>query len=60
MKKVFSLLAIGCLLMASSGFTWPGPGTTAPAFTLPDTASVNHSLSEFAGKVVFLNFWASS
>ncbi|MDD5530581.1 MAG: hypothetical protein PHX21_11225 [bacterium] len=39
---------------------WPGPGTTPPNFTLPDTNSSNHSLSDFAGKVVWLNFWAST
>ncbi|MFA5032000.1 MAG: hypothetical protein WC614_03170 [bacterium] len=59
MKKVFSLVAIGFLFMASSGFTAPGPGATAPNFTLPDTAGVNHSLTEFAGKVVLINWWGS-
>lgn len=59
MKKVFSLVAIGCLMFASSIFAWPGPGTTAPNFTLPDTAGVNHSLTDFAGKVVWLNWWGS-
>lgn len=43
-----------------SSLMWPGPGTTPPNFTLPDTNSINHSLSEFAEKVVWLNFWTST
>ncbi len=35
-------------------------GQTAPNFTLPDTAWVNHQLVEFRGQVVLLNFWAST
>lgn len=31
----------------------------APAFELPDSAGQTHTLSEYRGKVVFLNFWAS-
>lgn len=31
----------------------------APPFELPDSAGNTHSLSEYRGKVVFLNFWAS-
>lgn len=57
MKKVFALIAIGCLMLASSSFAGVAPGATAPNFTLPDTASGSHSLSDFAGKVVWLNWW---
>lgn len=32
-------------------------GDQAPNFTLPDTAWVNHQLTEFRGQVVLLNFW---
>ncbi len=35
-------------------------GDQAPNFTLPDTAWVNHQLTEYAGRVVLLNFWQSS
>lgn len=48
------LVAVPAVLMAA-----PGVGDPAPDFTLPDSASVNHSLSDYAGKVVVLNFWQS-
>ncbi len=31
----------------------------APPFELPDSSGKTHTLSEYRGKVVFLNFWAS-
>lgn len=34
-------------------------GTPAPDFTLPDLNGINHSLSNYKGKVVFLNIWAT-
>jgi cytochrome c-type biogenesis protein len=37
----------------------PAPGTPAPDFTLVDVGGIEHSLSDFRGKVVMLNFWAS-
>ena len=35
-------------------------GDTAPDFSAPDTAGVYHSLSDFRGQVVVLNFWRST
>jgi hypothetical protein len=32
-------------------------GNNAPDFTIPDTAWVNHSLSQYRGQVVLLMFW---
>ncbi|MCX6843125.1 MAG: redoxin domain-containing protein [candidate division WOR-3 bacterium] len=46
------LAAIPAMVMA-----WPQPGDTAPNFTLPDSAGTNHQLTDYAGKVVMLNFW---
>ena len=34
-------------------------GQVAPEFSLPDTAGVSVSLSDFRGKYVLLDFWAS-
>ncbi|MBN2538171.1 redoxin domain-containing protein [candidate division WOR-3 bacterium] len=35
-------------------------GQEAPNFTLPDTAYVNHELTEWRGRCVLLNFWTST
>lgn len=34
-------------------------GESAPAFNLPDTAGNFHSLKDFAGKVVYIDLWAT-
>ncbi len=49
------VLAVPAILMAA-----PGVGDPAPNFTLPDTAGVNHQLTDYAGKVVQLFFWQST
>lgn len=51
---------LGVVLMIATPFllmAGPGPGEPAPNFTLPDTAGVNHSLTDYQGKVVQLFFW---
>ncbi len=52
------LLALVALLPASALGVLQ-VGQTAPDFSAPDTAGVYHSLSEFRGQVVVLNFWQS-
>lgn len=42
---------------ASGGL--PEAGASAPAFELPDITGKKVALSEFKGKVVLLNFWAT-
>jgi len=32
-------------------------GDQAPNFSIPDTAWVNHTLAEYRGKVVLIQFW---
>jgi hypothetical protein len=44
---------------ATIGLAAPGPGDPAPGFTEPDTAGVFHSLSDYAGRAILLNFWQS-
>jgi hypothetical protein len=35
-------------------------GDPAPDFTLPDVNGILHSLSDFEGQVVLLNWWATT
>ena len=56
-RKVLVLVAFGMGVL----FGIPRMGHIAPNFTLPDIfePSKTYSLSDFKGKVVLLNFWAS-
>ncbi len=44
---------------ASAAYYAPEPGNHAPLFTLKDTQGTNVSFSDFKGKVVLINFWAT-
>ena len=56
MKKRFAaLLLVLCLLLAGSALA----GEPVPEFSLQDQYGNTHSLSGYAGKIVFLNFWAT-
>lgn len=55
------LLIVAVLaLLVGGAMAQPRPGDPAPDFSLPDTAWVNHSLYDWYGKVVLLNFWQST
>ncbi len=65
------LLLSGLLALAGSALLWLGqspapaptvaerPGFTVPAFSWHDFSGQEHKLTDFAGKVVVLHFWAS-
>jgi peroxiredoxin len=60
MKKRVFLAALAVLLLAPALLmAYPAVGDLAPNFTIPDTAWVNHSLSDYRGKVVQILFWSS-
>ncbi len=65
MKKIIHLLfSLIIFLMVSSftsysGRTVPVQPKPAPDFSLPDLNGTLHSLKEFRGKLLILNFWAS-
>ena len=35
------------------------PGETAPDFSLPDLQGITHSLRQYSGKIVLINFWSA-
>lgn len=61
MRKMFLMSAV---LLASLALVSPvgariQVGDTAPDFSLPDVNGEYHSLSDYEGQVVLINFWAS-
>ena len=59
MRYKYRSLAVLAALLPSAALGVLNVGDTAPNFTLPDTAYVNHQLSEWSGRCVLLNFWQS-
>ena len=58
MRKAIFALAVLALVPAFV-VAGPNPGDPAPNFNLPDSAGVQHQLTDYRGKVVLLNFWQS-
>jgi peroxiredoxin len=46
-------------LLAGCGVSLPQVGRPAPELSLPDTGGQAHSLEEFRGQIVVLNFWST-
>ena len=63
MRKLMLILMVLCLLLCGCGAGEPEETepakTAAPDFTFYDREGNAHTLSEFQGKPVILNFWAS-
>lgn len=59
------LLTVSVILLAGSSLVWamgsrvPAVGTSAEDFRLVDLEGKGHSLSQYRGKVVLVNFWAT-
>lgn len=56
MKAVLVLLA-ALAILPSAAFAVLNVGDSAPDFNIPDTAWVNHHLTEWRGNVVMILFW---
>jgi thiol-disulfide isomerase/thioredoxin len=57
-----SLFILTCLLLpltVASGELEPYTETDQPGFSLPDLKDKTHHMSDYQGKVVLVNFWAS-
>ncbi len=60
LKLIFSLIFFSLILSCNKIVdTNLSPGQPAPAFKLQDLSGKIHQLSDYKGKVVVLNFWAS-
>lgn len=57
MRALWLRLAVLATLV--TGTLGSAVAAPAPNFTLRDTANTSHSLSDYKGKVVLLNFWAT-
>jgi len=62
---VVGMVTLCMMLLISSSMVWgmgsrvPAVGTTAEDFRLPDLTGKPQSLSQYRGKVVLVNFWAT-
>jgi hypothetical protein len=60
MKPFVLVPALLLFGLAGAGLAGVPVGDPSPDFTLPDVNGNMHSLSDFTGKVVLLNFWQST
>lgn len=64
-KRLLGLLLVSVMVMIDGGGVWgmgsrvPAVGTTAEDFQLNDLTGQQQSLSQYRGKVVLVNFWAT-
>ena len=56
-KALYVLLLMVLALAPTAALATLYVGDQAPDFNIPDTAWVNHHLTEFRGKVVMILFW---
>lgn len=59
MKRVAVLIALLTFVITVSGIASFASDDAAPDFTLTDLSGKSLSLSDFKGKVIFVNFWAT-
>lgn len=57
MRAKVGLAVLAVLVMAPAAFATLNVGDSAPDFNIPDTAWVNHHLTDWRGKVVMIQFW---
>ncbi len=53
------IIVVSVVIGQREKFSLIVPGSKAPDFTLPDLKGRTKSLSDYKGKVVFINFWAT-
>ena len=64
-KLLLGVLLLSAMVLISAGWAWamgsrvPAVGTAAEDFQLTDLAGKQQSLSQYRGKVVLVNFWAT-
>jgi peroxiredoxin len=56
MKQVFTALSLGALFLGAPAFADAEVGKPAPAFTLKDESGKEHSLAQYKGKIVVLEW----
>ncbi len=56
-RAFFAVLLMVLALTPTAALAVLNVGDPAPDFAIPDTAWVNHHLTEWRGKVVLLQFW---